>query len=569
MLKNFNNFNMKNYIFIMIFIMFFSALNITIIANGEDLPDLSIKSINSLDTANEGEKVTVIAEIENIGNKNIDIGTTVEIALYIDSIIVSTNSTSNGLPAGSSFSFNLMWIATLGDQTLRTLRVIVDYNDRIPEIREDNNVNDKIPGIYIYEKDTELEIIDVLTPKTFCINETVNIYTNITNNGKDTDNAVYVKLVTSGEGLIQIISKEDGLKRDETYSFSFEWTPQYFGSQTIKLEVYLTENNIEHIYEKIVFVEVGKLDWWDCNWHYRYFLVVEGNGNISLPFNFTQNLSDLNVVSNKFENNTIRLIEYNTNGNIVGDGEVKLYRFNESKGFNNETNATGILTWNVKGSSYEKYYCIYFDVESNPGNRTSYNETTNISQSGDVSIKNKGFVDGWWTEFIQPINGSFCLVNESVDITVFTKSKAKEVTAKIIWNADESHNYTLDLVDISDNLSWNYENFIFDKQGNWKITIFSIDNAGYEPVIVEHDFYVGIPDLELINISFETDWSPTSPDIYKNDKFKSKRIFELDFFNNREKALDAKTNFGMMLPDATYNYNANIGLDELILYQED
>jgi hypothetical protein len=58
-------------------------------------------------------------------------------------------------------------------------------------------------------------------------------------------------------------------------------------------------------------------------------------------------------------------------------------------------------------------------------------------------------------------------------------------------------------------------------------------------------------------------------DIYKNDKFKSKRIFELDFFNNREKALDAKTNFGMMLPDATYNYNANIGLDKLILYQED
>ena len=57
--------------------------------------------------------------------------------------------------------------------------------------------------------------------------------------------------------------------------------------------------------------------------------------------------------------------------------------------------------------------------------------------------------------------------------------------------------------------------------------------------------------------------------IYKNDKFKSKRIFELDFFNNREKALDAKTNFGMMLPDATYNYNANIGLNELILYQED
>ena len=54
--------------------------------------------------------------------------------------------------------------------------------------------------------------------------------------------------------------------------------------------------------------------------------------------------------------------------------------------------------------------------------------------------------------------------------------------------------------------------------------------------------------------------------IYRNGKFKSKRIFELDFFNNREKALNAKTNFGTMLPDATYNYNANIGLDELRLY---
>ena len=54
--------------------------------------------------------------------------------------------------------------------------------------------------------------------------------------------------------------------------------------------------------------------------------------------------------------------------------------------------------------------------------------------------------------------------------------------------------------------------------------------------------------------------------IYKNDKFKSQRVYELDFFNNREKAIDAITNIGMMLPVAIYNYNDNTGLDELSLY---
>lgn len=63
-------------------------------------------------------------------------------------------------------------------------------------------------------------------------------------------------------------------------------------------------------------------------------------------------------------------------------------------------------------------------------------------------------------------------------------------------------------------------------------------------------------------------------DVYKNDRFKNQKVFELDFFNDRKQALDAFTNadgvgFGMMLPIATYNYNANIGLDELKLYLED
>jgi len=54
-------------------------------------------------------------------------------------------------------------------------------------------------------------------------------------------------------------------------------------------------------------------------------------------------------------------------------------------------------------------------------------------------------------------------------------------------------------------------------------------------------------------------------DFYKNDRFKSKKIFSLYFYNDREQALGAITNIGLFLPVASYGYNANIGLDELRL----
>ena len=39
-------------------------------------------------------------------------------------------------------------------------------------------------------------------------------------------------------------------------------------------------------------------------------------------------------------------------------------------------------------------------------------------------------------------------------------------------------------------------------------------------------------------------------DVYKNDKFKSKKIFSLYFYTDREQALDAITNIGLFLPVA-------------------
>jgi len=499
--------NRKIFILFITFILFFSVLNISTIVRADSKPDLIIDSLNCPENINEGDNVKIIVKIKNIGTKNISVGTIIGLGLYVDGVLVATNSTSKGLVVGASRFVNFSWIATLGVQTQRLLRAFVDYQGTILESNEDNNIWDKF--INVYERPTELKIINFLVPAVLRVNETVDIYANITNNGKDTHDTISAKLSTDKEGVIQTKTKENGLDKGKTYNFSFKWTPRYFGNQNINVTI--THGGKIHDYRQITkFVDVAQLKWWNASWHYRHFVVVKGRGNVSLSLNFTKFLNDLNVFSQKFENDTIRIIEYLTNGSIVR--QINLYTFNESLGFNSTNNATGTLLWNVSGSSTEKYYCIYFDVGSNPGDRKVLNET-NMINSGSANLNYSGFVGGWWTEIVQPINGSYCLVDTSINITALTTARAENVIAHI-WTLNENHNLTL--VNTGNNISWS-NNFYFDKEGLWKIRITGRDKAGYESAADEHSFYVGKPDLKVVDIGITTDWTPTSPNVYKND----------------------------------------------------
>jgi subtilase family serine protease len=499
--------NRKIFILFIAFILFFSVLNISTIVRADSKPDLIIDSLNCPENITEGDNVKIIVKIKNIGTKNISVDTIIGLGLYIDGVLVTTNSTSKGLAVGASRFVNFSWIATLDVQTQRLLRAFVDYQGTILESNEDNNIWDKF--INVYEGPTELKIINLLVPAVLRVNETVDIYANITNNGKDTHNTISAKLSTDKEGVIQTKTKENGLDKGKTYNFSFKWTPRYFGNQNINVTI--THGGKIHDYRQITkFVDVAQLKWWNASWHYRHFVVVKGRGNVSLSLNFTKFLNNLNVFSQKFENDTIRIIEYLTNGSIVR--QINLYKFNESLGFNSINNATGALLWNVSGSSTEKYYCIYFDVGINPGNRKVLNETTMI-KSGSANLNYSGFVGGWWAEIVQPINGSYCLVNTSINITALTTARAENVTAHI-WTLNENHNLTL--VNTGNNISWS-NNFYFDKEGLWKIGITSGDKAGYESAADENSFYVGKPDLKITDINITTNWPPTSPKVYKND----------------------------------------------------
>lgn len=507
--------NEKICIVFTIFLLFLSVFNISTVSGDDLKPDLIINYINCPDEVIENDTLLVEVKITNDGEENISWGTAIEVGLYVDNVLVSTGSTSYGLNIGASVFMNLSWVAKLGSQTKRLLRVIVDYQDKIPESNEDNNIRDKF--IDVIERDTELEITEVYFQNPPRVNETVNVYAKVRNNGKDTENTIYSKLTPSKGDVVEAEPKKDGLSKGESHLFEFEWIPSDFGSQKIKVEVYFVEGNIEDSYEKTVFVDVGELEWWNSSWHYRHFLGTKGSGNISLSINFTEFLEYLNLYSHEFENDTIRIIEYYTNGTIAENGEVKIFKFNESVGFNKYTNSKGTLIWNVTGSPKEKYYCIYFDVKDNPGYRTDLSETDDMIASGDVHLNYSGFVGGWFIKVIQPANCSYCLVNESIDIIVETLAKAENVSAYIFWNIDESYNFTIYLNNDGENVSWSYENFYFDKEGNWTIRIQSIDKAGYQPALVEYDFYIGKPDLKVLNISFTTNWPPTSPIVYKND----------------------------------------------------
>jgi len=501
--------NKKIYIIFLIFLLLLNIVNIPNSIAEDDPPNLIIDKNNSFIPQNitEGETSEFVVRIKNQGVTNaVD---DIIVKLRIDDSIVAINTSSDDLSPGSSISINIGWMPTFDDIGIHLLSIEIYYS--ISPIPLD--FLDK-PDFEVLERPTDLEITKVDFPDSFIVNNTARIYASVQNNGKNSTNKIHATLKSSADGEIETVVKKDSLIRDETYDFSFNWTPSNFGSQKISIEVIY--NNYTHDFKEIsIVVGVYLLQWWNENWHYRQFLTVTGSGNVSESFNFTEFLNSLGIFSQRFENNTIRIIEYNRYGDIIG--EISVYKFDEDINFDTVKNSKGTIIWNVAGSSEEKYYCIYFDVEINKGERTELDETEYISESGDAIINYYGSVEGWWMDILEPVNGSYSLVDEPINITVSTKAKAENVSAFIFMNEHESNNYTLYLEDINDKTLWGYENFYFNEEGIWTIRIISRDWASYKPVAVEHVFYVGKPDVEIINITFSTNRPFTSPEIYKND----------------------------------------------------
>lgn len=505
----------KNFFVIYLtFILFIASFNFSAISY-EELPDLIVENMNAPNDVVEGDNVTINVTIKNIGSGNVPIGTPVGVGLFIDNENepVFTNLTYEGFSSETFRYFNLYWIAEIG---FHSIVVKVDYNSIINESDESNNEKGKF--IDVSEGPTNI-INQFILPQELKVGIPANINISIKNVGKNTSENISTILNIKEEDFIEIQTKNNGLLRGEIYNFSFEWTPVIFGDHTFNLTI-KHGTDVHSQEEKTSDVEPYRLEWWNTSWHYRKLIGVSGSGNFSRMFNFTELLESIGIVSKIFENNTIRIIEYSTDGEIL-DIDID-YNFSESSGFHNKYNATGILTWEVTphpNDPVKKYYYIYFDVKDNKGLRDSLKEKENMVSS-TFDIIYESLLEGWWDKIIKPLDGGYTLVKEVLDIEVLTIAQSKEVKA-YLKKENTTQEYVVSLININSSyLDWHGSfNFTGDAVGNWTIQINSSDDAGFQNNVSKNKFYVGKPDLAVTSISYkpskiyETDIVSISADV--------------------------------------------------------
>ena len=494
--------NKKLFIFLLVFLLVLNVFFASSIADFEGRPDLKIDGVSFPTNVAEGKNVVFVVKIKNIVNPNtgefgnISSAESIVVTLKVDGILVASNSSNKGLKVGSSIFINLSWTAVYTGDEKRSFSIVVNPDNTIPESDVNNNFWDGF--IFISEKETDFEIVDIQKPELFVFDQKANIMVTVRNNGAKSTKSIIGFFNSSKQGTIEKIWVNRTIKRDETFVFSFNWTPKYFDKQSYSINVmYLGKSH--DVFSESIFVVPGLLEWWNTSWHYRYFLAVEKTGIFSKFFNFTDLLNDLNLPVCTFENHTLRVVKYANNGKV--DGVIDDFFFNKSENFDPVFNATGNLLWNVTGTAGVKFYCIYFDVAGNLGHRTTLVENDTIDISGNVNVVYEGHAEGWGINVLQPLNNEYILFNDSIDFLVKTDAKAEAVKVFYYYVNNISHNFTLYLNDIENGTMWGYSNVSFDLQGNWNLEFYAWDSAGYNATVKTVKIYVSKPDLEVRSIS--------------------------------------------------------------------
>ena len=477
------------------------------LSSATQYPDLVIDSISAPANAIEYDDVTIIVNVKNIGTINASAGIAIDVELSLDyqGIVVVRNTTMLGLTAGATRSFNLTWKATVGVSQQRILNLRVTYHGT----EENTNNNDMDKTISVTERPADLSFAEPLyingIPR---IGTPSMIYTNITNIGKNITQSINVTLFIDGNYAQHHLI--NGLKKHQAQKLIFQWTPTTLGNHVINITIdpkktiqeYTKTNNYQSTQ---VFVTTTNLAWWDSNWHYRRIYEIQGTGNISRTMNFTALLTPLNVTEETFENTTITIIKYTSNGTLVD--VIQNYTFIEDDAYHPIQNAKGKLIWEINSPGM---YCVYFDVKKNIGTRTSTPELPDMNTSGNPHITLEGVAEGWWTYFSTPMK-TYYAPFEVMTITVNTTAKARTVTAEFYYN--NQYEDTKILIGTG-NTSWTTTT-ILSNEGNWSIHIKSLDDAGYSANPLIFEFFVGYPDLTVNSITFSSKLPEGSP-FYEN-----------------------------------------------------
>jgi hypothetical protein len=479
----------KFYIFIIIFILFASTFPPL---SNADTPTvgshLSIAAVlTSPDPAVEDDTVHIYVTIQNIGSHNISAGEHIIIYVTVDNETSSATSLDDslGLVKNQQRKENLTWVATVGSSLQRLLHITVTYSGSTEAIAERE--------IRVSQRQTDLLFFSTPTISGMSqIGKPITITALVKNSGKNTTKLINVSL------RVDTILKgwyvqTDGLIKGESFSVSFSWTPLTFGIHRINLSIdpnhtITEESKTNNYYETTTSV----IPWWNTSWHYRRVYNITGVGNVSFSINFTTLLKSLQIVNKTFDNTTISVVRYYSNGTM---GVINKILFNESSKFHNRTNAAGTLTFTVPGSSL---YGVYFDVKENRGTRRPTAETKNLTASGTVYASVVS-TQGWWPEFVTPFE-TYYELNKKITVEVVTRALAKNITARFVRDGDAEFNMTLST---GNYLDWSNTTKALSERGNWTVQVVGYDDAGYRTPTLTASFYIGKPDLVITALSVQ------------------------------------------------------------------
>ncbi|MFH1751155.1 MAG: hypothetical protein ABH863_05745 [Candidatus Micrarchaeota archaeon] len=144
----------------------------------------------------------------------------------------------------------------------------------------------------------------------------------------------------------------------------------------------------------------GAIDaWYNSSWHFRQKLEFNASGHarldwpLELEINFTEHLRQAGSWNLSFDQNSLRVFEYNSSGSIVY--EVP-YQFDIASSYDPDGNAFGELVFIINGSTpinQKRTYYVYFDtLASGQKPPITYSSALNYSWNGtEFNVNNTLF----------------------------------------------------------------------------------------------------------------------------------------------------------------------------------
>ncbi|MCW1296998.1 MAG: NEW3 domain-containing protein [Candidatus Parvarchaeota archaeon] len=202
-------------------------------------------------------------------------------------------------------------------------------------------------------------------------------------------------------------------------------------------------------------ISFSKAEWWNTSFHYRVPVNIStGNYNrtewpIEIRINFTQLIYDLKGRYEIFDNNSIRVIEYDSDGYVINDnnGLGIVSQFDEDEDYDATYNAVGELVFLLNGTTpanTTRYFYIYFDTMENQKQPPSYQTNlTYVWDDEEFNVNNS--IYRLWIDTLRNDNTSGIYKVNFTDGRLLTEIAPSGRTLEYVsyWNSTNQFMYNL------------------------------------------------------------------------------------------------------------------------------